>query len=252
MTLDTTTAPAVLIESKQRAAAVVLAAGSGSRMRAAQNKVFLHLCGRRVVSWSVESLAQIRAVKRVVLVIREHDRKVAEETIDREIDDIEVEIVVGGETRQQSELFALRHLSPAIATGDINLVLVHDGARPLLSSALAGTVIRTAFEHGAAYPALEADDIRRMRPDGTLDLADVQIMLRAQTPQAFGAQALLRAYEKAELDGFDGSDTVACWERYNAGPVQWVPGDPRNIKITYPEDLFKAEQILREAQFHLT
>ena len=245
------TATPVVIASKHRAAAVVLAAGSGARMGAIHNKVFLHLCGRRVVSWSIETLARVPAVKRLVLVIREEDRAVALSTIDREIDNVSVEVVVGGATRQQSELSALRHLAPAISAGEINVVMVHDGARPILSPRLISTLIRTAVDHKAVFPALVADDIRHLRADGTIDMTNAPPMLRAQTPQAFEAATLLQAYEQAAADNFDGSDTVSCWQHYHTAPVRWVPGDPRNIKITYPEDLFEAEIILRDANFQV-
>ena len=244
-------ASTVRSDPRHRTAAVVLAAGSGSRMGAEQNKVFLNLCGRRVVSWSIQALAQIHAVERVVMVIREQDRKIAHRTLDREIEDLQVDVVVGGDSRRQSELFALRHLAPGIAAGDISLVLIHDGARPILSPSLVKRLIRVAADHDAAYPALQTDDIRRLRSDGTVDMVDTQIMLRAQTPQVFRADALLDAYERAEADGFDGPDTVSLWERYHEQHVQWVSGDPRNIKITYPEDLFEAERILEEARFNL-
>ena len=123
------------------AAAVVLAAGSGTRVGAAHNKVFLPLAGRRVVSWSLASFAKVSDVRRFVMVIREADRELAQHTIDREALDIPVEIIVGGQTRQQSELAALRHLAPAIDTGEITMVLIHDGARPLLSPSLIGALI---------------------------------------------------------------------------------------------------------------
>lgn len=245
------TSESALTGAGYRAAAVVLAAGSGSRMRAEQNKVFLHLCGRRVVSWSIETLTRSQSVERIIMVIREQDRRIAEETLDREIDDPRVEIVVGGSTRQQSELLALRHLRPAITSGEINLVLIHDGARPILAPTLVNTVLRNAFDYDAAYPALAVDDIRRLKPDGTLDMINSQIMLRVQTPQAFRAEALLDYYERAEIEGFDGPDTVSCWENYHHRTVKWVSGDPRNIKITYPNDLFEAEKFLRQAEFEL-
>jgi 2-C-methyl-D-erythritol 4-phosphate cytidylyltransferase len=234
-----------------RAAAIVLAAGSGSRLGAAHNKVFLPLSGRRVVSWSLESFAHVRAIKRFVMVIREEDRSLAEETIDREVEGITVEIIVGGDTRQQSELAALRHLAPAIAAQDINMILIHDGARPLLSRRLVETLIRSTSLHQAAFPAIERDDIRGIRPDGTIDMSNPGRLIAAQTPQTFRAQPLLDAYERADAEGFIGTDTVSCWERYNTMPVKWVRGDPRNIKITYPGDLFDAEQILRDSEFHV-
>ena len=76
-------------------------------------------------------------------------------------------------------------------------------------------------------------------------------LIAAQTPQTFHARTLLEAYEQAELDGFNGTDTVSCWQRYSPLPVHWVPGDPRNLKITYPGDLLDAENILQDNDFEL-
>ena len=235
-----------------RAAGIVLGAGNSTRAAASQNKVFLPLAGRRVLSWSLLSFARVRAIERFILVIREADRELAEETIDREIgDDFTVEIVIGGETRHESELLALRHLAPAIADGSINIVLLHDGARPILSPALVRALIRKASLTGAVFPGLEADDIRQLNPDGTLQMLRRERFVRAQTPQVFEATALLTAYEQAASDEFVGTDTVSCWEQYSPKAAAWLEGDIRNIKITYPQDLFEAERILRATNFHL-
>ena len=233
-----------------RAAAVVLAAGDGTRIGGAHNKVFLHLAGRRVVSWSLQALAQVRSIERFVMVIRESDRELAEETIDRDLEGIDVEVVLGGNSRHQSELFALRHLAVAIASS-LDVVLVHDGARPLLSPELVQTLITTAAECGAAIPGLETDEIRRVRPDGTLDLRPPEVMIRAQTPQAFDARTVLNAYERADIDRFVGTDTASCVEEYSDTRIQVVAGNPANIKITYPQDLFDAATILEDRNFHL-
>lgn len=240
-----------VVEPRIRAAAVVLAAGSGSRVGAEQNKVFLPLSGRRVVSWSLNSFAQVRAVKRFIMVIREEDRRIAEETVARELGHIDVEVVVGGNTRQRSELAALRHLSRDIAGDDINVVLIHDGARPLLAPQMIRTLIHAAAEDQAAFPAMERDDIRSIRSDGTIDMSNPGRLIAAQTPQTFRARPLLAAYEQADADGFNGTDTVSCWEQYNDRPVRWVPGDPRNIKITYPGDLLDAERILLDSHLQV-
>lgn len=237
--------------SRPRSAAIVLAAGDGTRVGGVHNKVFLHLAGRRVVSWSLQSLAQIRSIERFILVIRESDRELAEETIDRELEGIDVEIVIGGGSRHQSELLALRHLAPAIAASSINVVLIHDGARPLLSPELVRTLIRAAVEHGAAIPGLDTDEIYRIRPDGTLDLRQLEPMIRAQTPQVFDARTLLDACECADADGFVATDTSSCVEQYSTTRVQVVPGSQANIKITYAFNLFEAETILRDINFHL-
>jgi 2-C-methyl-D-erythritol 4-phosphate cytidylyltransferase len=235
-----------------RAAGIVLAAGSGSRFGAEQSKVFLPLAGRRVFTWSLRSFASVRSIQRLLLVIREIDRDLAEETLERELDDdIRVEIVIGGDTRHESELAALRHLTPDIHNGTINIVLLHDGARPIIAPALVRALIKNAAHTGAVIPGIVYDEARPLNPDGTVQMHPPQRYVGAQTPQVFNAQAILTAYERAARDQFVGTDTMSCYEHYHPGGGDWIPGDPRNLKITYPNDLFEAEQILRETNFHL-
>lgn len=234
-----------------RAAAIVLAAGSGTRFGAEQSKVFLPLAGRRVFTWSLRSFASIRSVRRLVLVIRETDRDLAERTLEREIDDdTHVEIVIGGDTRHDSELAALRHLASDITEGAVNIVLIHDGARPILTPRLVRALIARAAQTGAVIPGIVYHDIRPIGLDGTVQMIPPTQFVGAQTPQAFNARAILSAYEQAVRDNFVGTDTMSCYMRYHPGG-EWIPGDPRNLKITYPDDLFEAEKILREANFHL-
>lgn len=237
---------------RPRSAAVILGAGSGSRVGSVHNKVFLPLAGRRVISWSFAAFAQVRSIERFVMVIREADRQIAEQTVNREIEGIPVEIVIGGASRHESELAALRHLAPEIRSGALDIVLMHDGARPLVSPTLIRRLIDVAVEHGGVFPGLEADDIRYLHPDGSLDVTRVPRMIRAQTPQVFRGVPLLAAYEQAAGDGFVGTDTAACFQQYCEESLQYCPGDTRNIKITYPDDLFTAEEILRHAKFRIT
>jgi 2-C-methyl-D-erythritol 4-phosphate cytidylyltransferase len=77
-------------------------------------------------------------------------------------------------------------------------------------------------------------------------------VVAVQTPQAFAARPLLEAYRRADRDGFIGTDTASCIERYADIAVHWVPGDARNIKITFPDDLFIAERLLAKARWDLT
>jgi 2-C-methyl-D-erythritol 4-phosphate cytidylyltransferase len=176
----------------------------------------------------------------------------AEETLEREIDDdTHVEIVIGGDTRHDSELAALRHLAPEIKGGSINIVLLHDGARPIVAPRLVRELIKEAAQTGAVIPGLVYDDIRPINPDGTVQMLPPTQYVGAQTPQVFNARAILSAFEQAARDHFVGTDTMSCYEQYHPGGGAWIPGDPRNLKITYPEDLFEAENILRESNFHL-
>ncbi|MFB9925704.1 2-C-methyl-D-erythritol 4-phosphate cytidylyltransferase [Amycolatopsis halotolerans] len=223
------------------AAGVVLASGAGTRVGAALNKVYLPVAGRRVVAWSLDAFAAAAGIGVLVLVIRPEDAPLAEEVLAGL--SAPVEIVPGGATRQASELNALRHLAPRIADGTVDSVLLHDGARPLVTPELISAVLERTREDGGAVPGLAADDVVSMAgPDkvaGPLPGA-----IRVQTPQGFRAQPLLAAYEQAAAEGFLGTDTASCMERFSALPVRWVPGSAENVKITYPHDLAVAERFL--------
>lgn len=203
------------------------------------NKVYLPVAGRRVASWSLDAFHQVPEIGVLLLVIRPEDADLAAEVTDG----LDVELVHGGRTRQESELNALRHLASRIADGSVDAVLIHDAARPLVSPALIGEVLRVTREHGGAVPGLAAHDIVPASETATTGgfLADA---VRVQTPQGFLAKPLLEVYEQAEREGFLGTDTASCMEKFSPLPVRWVPGREENFKITYPHDLTVAEQVL--------
>jgi 2-C-methyl-D-erythritol 4-phosphate cytidylyltransferase len=229
-----------------RAAAIVLAGGSGSRVGAERNKVYLPLAGRSVISWSLNAFAGMQEIGPVVLVIRAEDRALVDWVVGREVEHDGVEIVTGGATRQDSELAGLRLLASRIGAGEVDAVLIHDGARPLLTRRLAAGVLRTARASGGAVPGLPRDDLVRAGPDGTtLDGPAPAGLVAVQTPQGFRAAPLLAAYEEAARRGFTGTDTASCIERFATElPIRWVPGDECNFKITYAHDLQMAEVVL--------
>ncbi|NIJ13484.1 2-C-methyl-D-erythritol 4-phosphate cytidylyltransferase [Saccharomonospora amisosensis] len=227
------------------AAGVVLASGAGTRVGAGMNKVYLPLAGRRLVSWSLGAFARVPEIGVLVLVTRPQDTELVEWVLDREVDGTEVELVHGGDTRQESELKALRHLASRIDEGTVDTVLLHDAARPLVSPSLIAGVLHAAREHGGAIPGLPADDIVAVGGDGsTLAKQPPGAIIRTQTPQGFRATPLLAAYEQAAREEFLGTDTASCMERFSGLPVRWVRGEQRNFKITYPHDLVIAEQVL--------
>jgi len=118
-------------------------------------------------------------------------------------------------------------------------VAIHDGARPLASAALFRAVIDVAAGDGAAVPGVPAGRLNTV--DGGLAPDD---LVAVQTPQAFAASTLLAAYDAADADGFTGTDTAACLERYADVTVRAVDGERRNLKITYPDDLRLAEELI--------
>ena len=232
-------------------AGIVLAAGSGSRVGTSRNKVYLPLAGRRMVTWSLELFHRIPGIGRLLLVVRPEDRELAAEILDRELPGVPVDLVTGGATRQESEYHALLHLADEIRQGAIDVVLVHDAARPLAPPRVVEEVLATAVRTGGALPALPVEDVVGVDEAGRLSHAGRTDMVRVQTPQAFRSGLLLAAYQAAAADGFTGTDTASCVERYKGVPVQVVPGDPRNIKVTYADDLFTAELFLAASGYEL-
>lgn len=226
--------------AQTKAAGVVLASGAGTRVGAKLNKVYLPVAGKRVVAWSLDAFARVPGIDVLVLVIRPQDTGLAREVLAAHPG--EVELVHGGATRQGSELNALRHLTSRIESGEIDAVLLHDAARPLVTPELIADVLAGTRRYGGAVPGVAADDI--VRVDGDTVSGALPGAIRVQTPQGFRAAPLLEAYETAEREGFVGTDTSSCMERFSALPVRWVPGSAENLKITYPHDLVVAEQVI--------
>jgi 2-C-methyl-D-erythritol 4-phosphate cytidylyltransferase len=241
-----------------RAAVVVLGGGSGTRLGAEVNKVYLPLAGRTVLSWSLHSAAQVPEIATFVLAVRSEDAALAEEVVHREAGGLEVRLVVGGATRHESEDAALIHLAPYVEAGELDVIAVHDGARPLAGPALFGSVVSTAEAVGGAVPVLSGTGILPMSPPpvGAPPAAPGAFrpprrLARVQTPQAFRAKALIAAYSAALDAGFQGTDTASTVERFSDLVVRAVAGSPANLKVTYPHDMFLAERLLAASRYLL-
>jgi len=230
-----------------RVAAILLAGGSGTRLRHignhSENKLYLMVGGRPLLDWSLDRLGCSPLVDDIVLLIRAADAI--------QVSRLETSppaklraIVEGGATRHASEHAGLDAIADAIDRGEIGLVLIHDAARPFVSNSLLTRVIETAQRAGGAVPSLplETPVFRSLSPQ-RLEQVAVDDIRRVQTPQAFWAHELLAAYRTAAADGFAGVDTAESVQRYSALEVRTVDGDPRNIKVTFVEDLFAAEEL---------
>jgi 2-C-methyl-D-erythritol 4-phosphate cytidylyltransferase len=238
---------------------VVLAAGEGRRVGAAGNKVLLPLGGRPVLAWSLRTAAALPRLLRLVVVTRTPDRAEVDRLVARA--GVPVTVVLGGDTRHASEWQALQALAPEIDAGALDVVAIHDAARPLADAALFERTISAAARHGGAIPvrrhrALIARETGNMSPNGQagtstaphVDLAATRntghALVGVQTPQAFRAEPLLHAYRQAARDGFTGTDTAVCVQRYADVAIQPVPAPATNLKITFPEDVRLAERLL--------
>jgi 2-C-methyl-D-erythritol 4-phosphate cytidylyltransferase len=224
--------------------AIVACAGSGLRMGGEADKLLLELRGRPVVAWAVAALEQSGAVDAIVMVASEANLDRLAAVMEHTETRLPVEMVLGGARRQDSVARAVDHLG-ARPPG---LVLVHDGARPLVPSELVGSVVDAAREHGAATAGLplknackEVDGrgfVRRSLERATL--------VSVQTPQAFSYEVLARAHREGAAQGAVVDDDAELVERIGHA-VRVVPGEYRNIKITTPDDLAVAELYLGTA-----
>lgn len=233
---------------------MIMAGGSGSRAAARVegapvNKVHLLLDDRPVLAWSIRDADRAGGVTRLVVVVRAQDRRLTERMLAEHPPTHPVDVVVGGATRHDSETAGFAHLDGAVRAGEIDVIAVHDGARPLAGSALFTQVIRTADEYGGAVPGVSVRDLVTSGGGPTpAAAAPGTRIVRVQTPQAFRAGPLLEAYAEAERRGFRGTDTASSVEAFSTLAVHVVESSPANLKITYPGDLERALALLARRQ----
>jgi 2-C-methyl-D-erythritol 4-phosphate cytidylyltransferase len=228
------------VSEHPRTAVLLLAAGSGTRVGAGTNKVLLGLGGAPMLVRSLRTVLSLPYVERLVVVARRDDVGVVSEVVEQVLpEDRTAELVVGGETRHDSEWRGLAPLRETIASGGLDVVVVHDVARPLADPALFDATVDVARQHGGAVPVRPQPGLVTAAGD-----AHVRGLVAVQTPQAFRAAELLDAYTRAEADGFTGTDTASCFSAYSHLPVHAVPAPATNLKVTFPEDVLLAERLL--------
>lgn len=223
------------------AAAIILAGGSGSRVQKEINKVYLPISNRDMLEFSLETMDRSPFIERIVLVVRDEDRPNVELLIAETMPSKLTDVVTGGATRHESEEAGLEQLSPFIDDGSIDLIAIHDGARPFMTLDLLEAVIEAAGASGGAIPGLDVEEPLFRRQEDGIEALEQTLLRRIQTPQAFHAAPLLAAYRAAHAAGFQGVDTAETIERFSDLTVIVVPGDPHNIKVTFIEDFFAAE-----------
>lgn len=212
---------------------VVVAAGAS--VRAGTDKLMTEVAGRPLLAHTLTALRRSPVAGPLVVVARA-------ETVE-EIRELEPDAVVvpGGDTRTESELAGVEALAASIESGEVQIVAIHDGARPLVSPDLIDRVVATARKVGGAIPVLPLTD-RLVGAD--LDTVDRVGLWRVQTPQAFQARPLLAALRTAVAEHANLPDTAAAVRLYTDCPIETVPGEAINLKVTYSEDLADVARLL--------
>lgn len=238
MTLKDAANQARKVLPTQYCGAVIVAAGSASRMGGI-DKVMAPLGGEPMILRTVRAFEACEAVKEIVIVTRKDLMGPIAELCSG-FTKIR-SVVQGGSSRQESVKLGLLAFSK-----EVRLAAVHDGARPLVSGELIDKVIRAVHSYGAAAPAIPVKDTIKVFEGGFIAATPDRSTLRAvQTPQVIDRDLLLGALEKAEQEGTALTDDCSAVEHIGMR-VRLVEGEERNLKVTTPLDLKIAELLLEE------
>ena len=220
-------------------AVVVVAAGRGERFGDAA-KVLASVGGRPMLAWTLDAVACVPGVNEVVIVAAGHSEHGIRELVDAGSWPCPITIVIGGERRHDSVMAGVRAISDAV-----DLVLIHDAARPLVTAALFTACAASARAHGAAIVAVPVTDtIKRVRDGAIVDTIPRSELWAAQTPQGFRRQLLIDASERADRHDQEVTDEASLLERIGH-QVRIVAGSPTNLKVTHASDLYLADALLR-------
>ncbi|MBS7578212.1 MULTISPECIES: 2-C-methyl-D-erythritol 4-phosphate cytidylyltransferase [unclassified Enterococcus] len=213
--------------------AIVLAAGSGTRMGIKQNKVFLELKHQPIISYSIDLFLSDNDCKQIIVVGKADERENFP-TLPRE-----VEFIEGGLERQDSVRLGL-------AQTNCKYVMIHDGARPFITSENLEALKANVFENNATMLAVPVKDtIKQVRKGKIIRTVPRADLYQAQTPQVFLTEWIKKAHKKAEECQFLGTDDGSLIEAFLDAEVTITMGSYENIKITTPEDLVIAKAIMR-------
>lgn len=223
---------------------LIPAAGLGKRMGGDRNKLLLSLLERPLLAWTIQAIAQAAAIEWVGLIGQPYDFEAFEAIIAQVQPPQPIQLIVGGETRQESVYNGLQAL-PEVA----QQVLIHDGARCLATPELFERCAVAVQTYPGLIAAVPVKDTIKVVDDHNCvaSTPDRSQLWAAQTPQGFDVAQLRAAHEQGRQAGWAVTDDAALFEQCGL-PVQIVPGEETNLKITTPMDLAIATFILQQRQ----
>lgn len=227
--------------------AIVAAAGRSERM-GGRNKLFLPLMGMPILAHTLLALERCSSMEKIIVVVEGSDKKQFEEEIRARYSLGKIlGVMEGGRERQDSVLNGLRALPR-----ETTRVSIHDGARPLVTPDLILKAVEALEDYDGVVTAVPLKDTIKEVDSENLIRTTVERkdLWAAQTPQVFRPEILMKAHQKARMDGFYGTDDSVLLERLGY-KVKVIMGSYENIKITTPEDLAVAEAILRRREAKL-
>ena len=219
---------------------VIPAAGSGKRMGAGMNKLFLKVGHQTIIELTLSVFGRDKRCNEIILSINPDDRELFESLPSIKEFKEKLTFVQGGAERQESVFNGIRAIDDKKS-----IVLVHDGARPFVSDKIISALLENSKSSDGVICAVPVKDtIKKVEQDEVAETIDRQALWAVQTPQAFTHEVLLEAHTLAEEKGFLGTDDASLLE-WQGKQVKVITGDYFNIKVTTKEDLIFAEAILQ-------
>jgi 2-C-methyl-D-erythritol 4-phosphate cytidylyltransferase len=230
--------------------AIILAGGSGKRMGAGKNKVFLEMGKKPVIFYTLENFEKSKHIGGIVLVAPKNEKKLFKEIIKKNKFKKILGIALGGKERQDSGHNGIKFVDKKIKNKEDVILLFHNGANPFVSQEEIENSIQTAEKRGACVVAHKTKDtIRKVNVKGiSLGVIDRANLWNMQTPQTIKFSLAKKAFEKAEADNFLGTDDVSLIERLGK-KIEVIPASENNFKITTPLDLALAKIILKNNKY---
>lgn len=218
---------------------VIVAGGKGTRMGADKNKVLLSVLDKEIIAWTIEAFDNSNSIDEIIVVTGESDIETVRDIVHRNKFTKVTHITSGGDTRRESAYNGLR-----LVSGDY--VLIHDGARCLISSDEIKRVTNDTISYGAAALGVKVKDtLKTIDDDGNIiATVDREKTVHIHTPQGFISEEILKFHEKAKSDNIEATDDCLIFEHYGK-MVHLTWGSYDNIKITTPADMVIAENILK-------
>ena len=221
---------------------ILLAGGSSDRFNNEENKVYFPIGGKPALSWALETLDNSDKVDSILLVVRDEDWEKTNNVIELVNPGKLSGVTIGGNTRHESEYQGLTYLKERPDVSEEDLILIHDGARPLLPNYLLDELINVAIKYGASAPGNNSNNLMKREEFNKKEMQET--IVEVQTPQIFPASELWKSYELAKLDNWQALDTTECVSKYSELEAVVIPGDPRNMKVTFIEDIFILEEMI--------
>ena len=221
---------------------ILLAGGSSDRFNNEENKVYFPIGGKPALSWALETLDNSDKVDSILLVVRDEDWEKTNNVIELVNPGKLSGVTIGGNTRHESEYQGLTYLKERPDVSEEDLILIHDGARPLLPNYLLDELINVAIKYGASAPGNNSNNLMKKEEFNKREMQET--IVEIQTPQIFPASELWKSYELAKLDNWQALDTTECVSKYSELEAVVIPGDPRNMKVTFIEDIFILEEMI--------